>query len=70
MSVISEQKESPEKRIDVSAEDDQSLQDLNYQYCIDAIDYDFDESNGNMVPKCLVRSVESTPTEDYQLVTE
>ena len=70
LSIISEQKESPEKKYFVSEEDIKSLQDLNFQCYIEAVDYDFDEQNGNMVPKCQVREIESTPTEDNQFLAQ
>ena len=65
LSVISEQKESPEKQYCVS-EEENDLQDLNFQCYMEAVDYEFDRDNGNMVPKCLIREVESTPTEDKE----
>ena len=34
---------------------------------MDAIDYD-EDSNGNMRPMCLLRPVESTPTEDNEFL--
>ena len=33
---------------------------------MEAVDYEFDKDNGNMVPKCQIREVESTPTEDKE----
>ena len=52
--MISEQKESPEKKYCVSEEKDY-LQDLNFKCYMEAVDYEFDRDNGNMVPKCLGR---------------
>ena len=59
--------EEKEKTYFNSVEEDSDMQELNQAVYIDAIDYN-EDSVGNMRPMCLLRPIESTPTEDGRLL--